>query len=110
MNKDVTSVMLCLDRTNDVIEEAYKNEVENIDRSIFKTIEKNGYIEIIEMQIERNPFVHKKGDILVPGDVVSTGFKSEAVLSIGESTVTVRALTRLTIEQLYEKNKNNISR
>lgn len=51
----------------------------------------------------------KKGDILVPGDVVSTGFKSEAVLSIGESTVTVRALTRLTIEQLYEKNKNHIS-
>ena len=51
----------------------------------------------------------KKGDILVPGDVVSTGFKSEAILSIGESTVTVRALTRLTIEQLYEKNKNHIS-
>ena len=51
----------------------------------------------------------KKGDILVPGDVVSTGFKSEAILSIGESTVTVRALTRLTIEQLYEKNKNHVS-
>ena len=51
----------------------------------------------------------KEGDILAPGDVVSTGFKSEAVLSIGESTITVRALTRLTIEQLYEKNKNHIS-
>ena len=30
-----------------------------VNRSVFKTIEKNGYIEIIEKQIERNPFVHK---------------------------------------------------
>ena len=30
-----------------------------VNRSIFKTIEKNGYIEIIEKQIERNPFIHK---------------------------------------------------
>ena len=51
----------------------------------------------------------KQGDILVPGDIVSTGFKSEAVITIGESTVTVKALTRMTIEQLYEKNKNHVS-
>lgn len=31
----------------------------DVNRSVFKTIEKNGYIEIIEKQIERNPFVHK---------------------------------------------------
>lgn len=31
----------------------------DVNRSIFKTIEKNGYIEIVEKQIERNPFVHK---------------------------------------------------
>ena len=30
-----------------------------VNRSVFKTIEKNGYIEIVEKQIERNPFVHK---------------------------------------------------
>ena len=51
----------------------------------------------------------KKGDILSPGDVISTGFKSEAVITVGESTITVRALTRMTIEQLYEKNQNHIS-
>lgn len=51
----------------------------------------------------------KKGDVLVPGDVISTGFKSEAVISIGESTITVRALTRMTVEQLYEKNENHVS-
>lgn len=28
-------------------------------RAIIKTLEKNGYIEIIEEQIERNPFLHK---------------------------------------------------
>lgn len=31
----------------------------DVNRSIFKTIEKNGYIETIEKQIERNPFIHK---------------------------------------------------
>jgi len=29
-------------------------------RGIIKTLEKNGYVEIIEKQIERNPFVNKK--------------------------------------------------
>ena len=29
-------------------------------RSIIKTLEKNGYIEIIEEKIERNPFINKK--------------------------------------------------
>ena len=31
----------------------------DVNRTIFKTLEKNGYIEIVEKQIERNPFVHK---------------------------------------------------
>lgn len=30
-----------------------------VNRTIFKTLEKNGYIEIIEKQIERNPFINK---------------------------------------------------
>lgn len=29
-------------------------------RNIIKTLEKNGYIEVIENKIERNPFIHKK--------------------------------------------------
>lgn len=29
-------------------------------RAVIKTLEKNGYIEIIEKQIERNPFINKK--------------------------------------------------
>ena len=51
----------------------------------------------------------KAGDVLDAGSVISTGFKSEAVLSIGKSTIKVKALTRLTIEQLYENNGNHAS-
>ena len=32
----------------------------DVSKSIFKTLEKNGYIEIVEKQIERNPFINKK--------------------------------------------------
>lgn len=63
----------------------------------------------VEKQVDNSWVALKKGDILVPGDIVSTGFKSEAVISIGESVITVKALTRMTIEQLYEKNKNHVS-
>ncbi len=44
----------------------------------------------------------KEGDTLSKGSVIQTGFKSELVLKINESTVTVTPLSRLTIEQLAE--------
>jgi len=31
-----------------------------VSKSIIKTLEKNGYVEIVSEQIERNPFVHKQ--------------------------------------------------
>lgn len=46
----------------------------------------------------------KAGDTLKSGDVISTGFDSQAVLIVGESTVTVKALTRLTLAQLMASN------
>ena len=42
------------------------------------------------------------GDIIQKGAVISTGFKSEAVLRIKDSTVTLAPLTRITVEQLAE--------
>lgn len=33
--------------------------ITEVSKSIFKTLEKNGYIEIVEEQIERNPFINK---------------------------------------------------
>ncbi len=44
----------------------------------------------------------KEGDLIEAGAVISTGFKSEAVLRIGESVLTVKPLTRLTLEELME--------
>lgn len=42
----------------------------------------------------------KRGDILQKNTLISTGFKSSAVLSIGNSTLTVKPLTRLSLEEL----------
>ncbi len=32
----------------------------DVGRSTVNTLEKNGYVEIVEKQVERNPFIHKK--------------------------------------------------
>lgn len=40
------------------------------------------------------------GDVIVQGSLVSTGFKSTTVLKIGAATVTVKPITRLTLEQI----------
>lgn len=50
-----------------------------------------------------------KGDILPAGSVISTGFKSEALIAFDETVIKVKALTRLTIEQLFEKNGDKAS-
>lgn len=34
--------------------------ITEVSKAIMKTLEKNGYIEIVQEQIERNPFIHKK--------------------------------------------------
>lgn len=45
------------------------------------------------------------GDTLLRGDIVSTGFNSEAVIMVKESKITLSPLTRMTIEQLSENQK-----
>ena len=45
----------------------------------------------------------KTGDTLNQGSVIQTGFKSELVLKIKESTVTVAPLSRLTLQTLAER-------
>ena len=45
----------------------------------------------------------KAGDTLDQGSVIQTGFKSEVVLKIKESTVTVAPLSRLTLQTLAER-------
>ena len=46
-----------------------------------------------------------EGEKLSRGDIVSTGFNSEAVIMVKESKITLSALTRMTVEQLAENDK-----
>jgi hypothetical protein len=44
------------------------------------------------------------GDEIGKNDVISTGFKSTAVIGLGDSRITVRPLTRLTLEELVQND------
>lgn len=50
------------------------------------------------------------GDSLKKGSIIQTGFKSELVLKIKESTVSVAPLSRVTIEQLTDKGTKDDTR
>ena len=42
------------------------------------------------------------GDKVYPCDIVSTGFKSTAILKIGQTTISVKAITRMTLTELVK--------
>ena len=42
----------------------------------------------------------KTGDIVAADTIVSTGFKSTAIIEVGSSTIAVRPLTRLTLAEI----------
>lgn len=46
----------------------------------------------------------KPGDRIEQATIVSTGFKSTALLAVGNSTITVRPLTRLSLESLMNQD------
>lgn len=60
-----------------------------------------------EMQSGGSWIALKAGDSIGQGTVIQTGFKSELVLKIKESTVTVAPLSRLTIQTLAERQGAN---
>lgn len=45
----------------------------------------------------------KGGDKVSSGTIISTGFKSEAIVKLGASILTIKPLTRMTLTQLVEK-------
>lgn len=47
----------------------------------------------------------KAGNKIEAGSMISTGFKSELTLKIDGSVITVRPMTRLTIEEITQKNE-----
>ena len=55
----------------------------DVSRSVINTLEKNGYIEIIEKQVERNPFMHKV--IQADQDLVLTSEQNQAYQTICDS-------------------------
>jgi hypothetical protein len=54
----------------------------------------------VEVQKGNDWVAVKEGDTIQKGAIISTGFKSEAVLKVKESTFKLSPLTRITIEQL----------
>ena len=48
----------------------------------------------------------KPGDAISKSTIVSTGFRSMAVITVGSSTLTVHPLTRLSLEEIINQNKN----
>ena len=66
----------------------------------------NSVVGKVEVQVNDSWIQVRNGDILSSGSIISTGFKSSAVLYIGASLIEVRALTRLTIEEIVEQNQN----
>lgn len=55
----------------------------DVSRSVINTLEKNGYIEMIEKQVERNPFMHKV--IQADQDLVLTSEQNQAYQTICNS-------------------------
>ncbi|PKL24503.1 MAG: hypothetical protein CVV47_08645 [Spirochaetae bacterium HGW-Spirochaetae-3] len=49
----------------------------------------------------------KAGDALPKGTIISTGFKSTAVLKVGTSSITVKPITRLSLEDLIQSDSGS---
>ena len=48
----------------------------------------------------------KSGMVIAKDASISTGFKSNAVIAVGESVITVKALTRLSLEEIIQNQGN----
>jgi len=67
-----------------------------------EVISVNGRVEMHDGQgIWRNVSV---GDTVTAGTVISTGFRSDATIRLGASVISIRPLTRMTLNELIEKS------
>lgn len=66
-----------------------------------------GKVEVLK---DGNWLALAEGSVVNKGDVIQTGFKSELILKIKETVVTVDPLSRLTVEQLAEKSSQDSMR
>ena len=63
-----------------------------------------------EMQTVNGWEMMKEGTKIAEGTVISTGFKSQAVLEIGKSKITVQPLSRLTVQELRTRPETDTSK
>ncbi len=63
----------------------------------------------VELQTASGWTPLEKGDTIESGLIISTGFRSQAVLQVAGSNIVVNQLTRLTLEQLTETNDSHNS-
>jgi hypothetical protein len=67
--------------------------------------EKTGTVELL-LPGSRNWRPARNGDRVPAAAVLSTGFRSTAVVSVGNSAIIVQPLTRLSIEEIVGRDKN----
>ncbi len=63
----------------------------------------------VELQTDNGWKPLNSGDTVDSGLIISTGFRSQAIIQVAGSTITVRQLTRLTLEQLTETDTSHNS-
>jgi hypothetical protein len=60
----------------------------------------------VQYRIKGSTWIDVSNGMQIPiGAVISTGFKSEAVLDLGSSELLIKQLTRMSIQELSENNK-----
>lgn len=58
-DKQIRALKFLIENSNQEIASIDLQMFADVTNSVLKTLEKNGYIEIVEKEVERNPFLHK---------------------------------------------------
>ncbi len=81
--KQVRALQFLLENSNEGVLTTDLEMFADVSRAVIHTLVKNGYLEIVEKQVERNPFLHK--DIQRDGDLTLTSEQQEAFDTIRNS-------------------------
>lgn len=81
--KQVRALQFLLENSNEGVLTTDLEMFADVSRAVIHTLVKNGYLEIVEKQVERNPFLHK--DIQRDADLTLTKEQEEAFTTIKDS-------------------------
>jgi len=77
---------------------------------VFASFAQSGVISEVTGEVELKPSgaaaftVARVGDVVARDTIVSTGFRSTAIIKIGSTTITVRPLTRLSLAEIQSSS------